>query len=502
MISRGPGARPVAAARAGTIRTRTAGAATAAGRRYSGLLELSGEPLTVAAGGGGGGCCNGENPGSPTNGFGGAGDTGAGGGTGQPGSDGGGQGGGGGTSSGGGEGGTGAANGGPGSAGNGGPGQSLAGGQGGANPDGGGSGGGGGGGYFGGGGGGGGADAGGGGGGGGSSYGVGSGLTNEQTASGAAEVVISYTPPSLSISTTQQPASATVGSSISDQATVSGGNSPTGTVTFNLYNNSSGTGTPLFTDADVALSGGVATSAGYTATAPGTDYWVATYNGDSNNSSVTSGTALEPVTITPAPPSIDAQGSGQAITAATARLSTPTAGDLLVAFVASDSSSAGGQTSAVSGGGLSWTLQGRENKNLGDAEIWTARAAGALSNTTITATVKKAGWDETITVIAFKNAPGPGNVATFTSMKGAPTGSLTTTQPNSWVFAVGDDWLKSTPRTVGAGQTLLHQATDSVGDTYWVQSTTAPTPTQGTKVNINDTAPTTDPYNFVLIEIL
>ena len=66
-------------------------------------------------------------------------------------------------------------------------------------------------------------------------------------------------------------------------ATVTGGDNPTGTVTFNLYNNSTGTGTPLFTDADVPLVSGMATSTGYTATATGTDYWVATYNGDSNN---------------------------------------------------------------------------------------------------------------------------------------------------------------------------------------------------------------------------
>ena len=43
-----------------------------------------------------------------------------------------------------------------------------------------------------------------------------------------------------SINTSQQPASATVGSSIADQATVSGGYNPTGTVTFNLYNNPTG----------------------------------------------------------------------------------------------------------------------------------------------------------------------------------------------------------------------------------------------------------------------
>src|SRR5208337_4735704 len=104
---------------------------------------------------------------------------------------------------------------------------------------------------------------------------------------------------------TQQPASATVGSSIADQATVSGGDSPTGTVTFTLYSNPNGTGTPLFTDANMPLSGGMATSTGYTATATGTDYWVATYNGNANNNSVTSGTASEPVVIIPASPAIN-----------------------------------------------------------------------------------------------------------------------------------------------------------------------------------------------------
>ena len=104
-------------------------------------------------------------------------------------------------------------------------------------------------------------------------------------------------PATPSISTSQQPPSATVNSSIADQATVSGGDNPTGTVTFTLYNNPNGTGTPLFTDPNEPLSGGVATSKGYTATATGTDYWVATYNGDSSNNPVSSGNAAEPVTI-------------------------------------------------------------------------------------------------------------------------------------------------------------------------------------------------------------
>jgi len=160
--------------------------------------------------------------------------------------------------------------------------------------------GGGGGGYVGGGGGAVASGAGGGGGGGGSSFGPTGTSFATALATQAPEVAISYTVPlaSPSISTSQQPATATVGNSVADKATVSGGDSPTGTVTFSLYSNSTASGTPLFTDANVPLVSGTATSTGYEATATGTDYWVATYNGDTNNNSVTSGTAAEPVTIT------------------------------------------------------------------------------------------------------------------------------------------------------------------------------------------------------------
>ena len=131
-----------------------------------------------------------------------------------------------------------------------------------------------------------------------------SGDTNNSNAtSGTALEPVVVSPATPTINTTQQPASARVGISIADKATVSGGFNPTGTVTFNLYNNPNGTGAPLFTDTELLVSG-VATSQGYTATAAGTDYWVATYNGDPNNNPVTAGTALEPVVVTPAAPTI------------------------------------------------------------------------------------------------------------------------------------------------------------------------------------------------------
>jgi hypothetical protein len=100
----------------------------------------------------------------------------------------------------------------------------------------------------------------------------------------------------LAISTTPEPLSATVGTDIADYATVSGGDNPTGTVTFVLYNNPDCMGPALFADTETLVSG-AATSEGYTTTAAGTDYWVATYNGDAQNLPISSACAAEPVAI-------------------------------------------------------------------------------------------------------------------------------------------------------------------------------------------------------------
>jgi hypothetical protein len=182
-------------------------------------------------------------------------------------------------------------------------------------------------------------------------------------------------------------------------------------------------------------------------------------------------------------------------------VSTAASGDLIVAFVASDGPSGGGQGATVSGGGLSWTLLARTNTQLGTSEIWSARAGGVLSAATITATLSFSGYGEALTVVAFKGATGTGSVVKASAASAAPSATLTTTAPGSWVFAVGDDWDNAILRTLGANQTMVSQATDTAGDTYWVQSETSPTPAAATAVTINDTAPTTDRWNLTLIEI-
>ena len=89
-------------------------------------------------------------------------------------------------------------------------------------------------------------------------------------------------PPPLGISTTPS-GNGAVGGTISDSATISGGLSPSGDVTFKLFGpadpNCTGpfTSRPALVDARTASSGDVAV------TAEGTYDWVATYNGDANN---------------------------------------------------------------------------------------------------------------------------------------------------------------------------------------------------------------------------
>ena len=203
------------------------------------------------------------------------------------------------------------------------------------------------------------------------------------------------------------------------------------------------------------------------------------------------------------------QGTAQA-TVTSAAFSTTAGNELLLAFISADSASGPNTTvTRVSGAGLTWVLVRRTNVQLGTAEIWRAFAPAVLTNVTVTATLSQA-VSSSLTVVSFTGvdpsgtngsgavgATGSGNAA-----RGAPTASLTTTRNNSWVFGVGTDWDNPIARTPGANQTLVHQYMPPVGDTYWVQRLNATTPTAGTSVTLNDTAPTGDRYNLSLVEVL
>ena len=121
------------------------------------------------------------------------------------------------------------------------------------------------------------------------------------------QVVVSPAAPALV--TTPAPSSVTLGTStvtLKDSALLSGGYSPTGTITFTLY-----LGATLVDTETVSVSGNgtYTTPTGYTlpagGTVTGTYQWNASYSGDANNlTAAENGNAAEQVVVSPASPAI------------------------------------------------------------------------------------------------------------------------------------------------------------------------------------------------------
>jgi hypothetical protein len=174
-----------------------------------------------------------------------------------------------------------------------------------------------------------------------------------------------------------------------------------------------------------------------------------------------------------------------------------------VAFVSYAGPDGLAQTAAVSGGGLIWRLAKRSNAQNGTAEIWVSKATDFLTSVSISAQpLNGSGVHGSLTVLAFTNAAGPGIVGQASAPSGAPDIYLPGVSAGNWVFAVGNDWDGPAPRSPVSGQVLVHQKLDTQsGDTFWVQSTTAPSNADGL-VDIHDTAPTADRWNYAAVEIV
>src|SRR5262249_39536315 len=146
--------------------------------------------------------------------------------------------------------------------------------------------------------------------------------------------------------------------------------------------------------------------------------------------SVVSSTAVPGVTTTPV---IDVvvPVNGTGTTATTPAFNTAKPNEVLLAFVAADGSNGPGQTTTVSGAGLSWSLVGRSNTQPGTSEVWMATAPNALTNATVTSTESRTGFHQSLTVVAFQSSLGAGAVRAANGTTGAPSASITTTRDNS-----------------------------------------------------------------------
>ena len=106
-----------------------------------------------------------------------------------------------------------------------------------------------------------------------------------------ANEVVTVGPASPAITTSVPQSRITFGQTSNDTATLSGGFSPTGSITFTVYYNDSAckAGSLVFTSSAVTVNG----NGQYTSTPAfkpaktGTYYWVAAYSGDSNNEAIT-----------------------------------------------------------------------------------------------------------------------------------------------------------------------------------------------------------------------
>jgi len=98
-------------------------------------------------------------------------------------------------------------------------------------------------------------------------------------------VVVAPVGAALPTLTTQASPGVTLGAPISDTATLSGGLTPTGTITFKLYgpNDATCTGVAIFTSTVPVNGNGSYPSGSFAPTLAGTYRWIVNYSGDANN---------------------------------------------------------------------------------------------------------------------------------------------------------------------------------------------------------------------------
>ncbi len=331
-------------------------------------------------------------------------------------------------------------------------------------------------------------------------------LDEYQVQSTAGSIATTFTQTSgtwFALMATFKPAGGSSGGAYSISGTVSPAGSGyslalTGAATANTTTNSSG-----------SFSFGGLASGSYTVTPSQAGFtFMPTYQNVTVSTGSVSGINFAAQPISTSTLAIDANVSKDNVTAAstitTPAFSTTSGNELLLALVATDAKSANMTVTSVTGSGPTWSLVKRTNANGGTSEIWQAFATSSLSNVSVTANLSQSVVGA-MTVLSFSGA-NPlqpiGATGSGSAASGAPTASLTTTQYNSWVLGVGNDFDNAIARTVPVNQTLIHQNLSPSGDTYWVQRLSNPVAASGTSVTINDTAPTGDRYNMSIVEVL
>ena len=212
-----------------------------------------------------------------------------------------------------------------------------------------------------------------------------SGDASDTTAvSGCATEPLTVSPDQPSVSTQLSTATVVLGGAVHDSATLSGASAgASGTVTYLVYDNDTcagGAGLVATLGPVSVTNGSVANSPDWTATAAGAYYFVASYSGDADNTTTTSGCAAEPLTVSADQPSVSTQLStatvvfgGAVYDSATLSGASPGASGTVTYLVYDNDTCSGGS------GGLVATLGpvSVTNGSVPDSPDWTPSSAGS-----------------------------------------------------------------------------------------------------------------------------
>ena len=174
----------------------------------------------------------------------------------------------------------------------------------------------------------------------------------------------------------------------------------------------------------------------------------------------------------------------------TPKFTTAKPGELLVAYVAADGSTAHPQSvTGVRGGDLAWSLVRRESTAQGTSEIWQAYAAKKVRSTRVEVDLAAEGHNVTVTVAGFSHArPTVGTSAQASGTSSAPQVSLTPRAAGSVVWAVGHVAGSRYDPTPVSGQKVVHDKTFRSPRTgSWTQRTRR-TSEAGVDVTVQDKA--------------
>jgi Big-like domain-containing protein len=291
-----------------------------------------------------------------------------------------------------------------------------------------------------------------------------------------------------------------------DSATTSAGVPVTIAV---LTNDSDPNGDALtVTAVNSAIGGSAAINAGGTITfSPAAGFTGAgsfTYSiSDGRGGTASAGVAVTVAAVPAVDKTVSVDGTGARTTAP---FSTAVAGEVLVAFAASDGpSGANAQTLTISGAGLAWTRVRSIAGRPGVVEVWTATAPAVLTNATVTSTqsVTAGGpYNQSLTVVAFSGVSGVGASNAVSGLSTTASAGVITQGAGSLIYAVGNDFDRALARTIPAGQVKVHEFLAPTGDTFWVQAAGAPVAAAGTTVTLSATVPApADQFNFAIVEV-